>query len=259
MQTFREDQLVPPFTGSVTDMIYSSQFDGLILNIGTPIDDLAVDGDFDALGTFDAQGGSEGSGEYQFGSTLDLDGVYDMVLRRHFVTRPYLPGDLFDDETALIDTWPDIDGELLDDVNAVLYVRTTNDDPDASPTWSDWREFANAITRGRAFQFKVEATSTNANQNIIIEELGCELELNQRTESSGTLTSGAATYTATFDEPFYQAPSLGITAFDMATGDFYEVTSLTRTGFQVAFKDSGSTPVSREFTYTAIGFGREIV
>jgi predicted phage tail protein len=259
VQSYREDQETPPFSGNLTNMIYSSEFDGLILNVGTPIDDLATDGDFDALGSIDAQGGAQGSGEYEFGSTLDLDGVYDMVLRRYFVTRPYLPGELWDDNTANIDTWTSIDGNLLDDVNAVLFVRSTNDDPDGTPTWSDWREFANAITRGRAFQFKTVATSTNAAQNIIIDELGCELELDQRTESSAALTSGASTLSVTFNEPFYQAPSLGVTAFNMATGDFYEVASITRTGFQVTFKDSGSTPISRQFTYTAIGYGREII
>jgi predicted phage tail protein len=258
VQSYREDQETPPFSGNLTNMIYSSEFDGLILNIGTPIDDLATDGDFDALGSIDAEGGSEGSGEYEFGSTLDLGGTYDMVLRRYFVTRPYLPGELWDDNTALIDTWTSIDGDLLDDVNAVLYVRTTTDNPSGTPTWSAWREFANAITRGRGFQFKTIATSTNAAQNIIIDELGCELELNQRTEASGTVTGTAGTKTVTFTDAFYQTPNIGITGFSMATGDYFEVANTTRTGFEVTFRNSAGTAVSRNFTYTATGYGREI-
>jgi hypothetical protein len=259
VQTYREDQESPPFQGNYTDMLYSEELDGLILNTGTPVDDMATGGDlWDGLESIDAVGGSEGTGEYEFGSTLNLGGVFDMVLRRHFVARPYLPGDLWDDNTALIDTWTSIDGDLLDDVDAALYVRTTEDDPSGTPTWSDWRVFANAITRGRGFQFKTIATSTNEAQNIIIDELGATLELDQRTEASTTLTSTAGVNSVTFTDAFYQAPSMGITGFDMVTGDFYEVQNVTRTGFEVTFKNSAGTAVSRDFTYTAIGYGREI-
>ena len=259
VQSYREEQETPPFSGNLTNMIYSSEFNGLILNVGTNVDDLAsTDGDWDALGTIDAQGTAAGSGEYEFGSTLDLGGVYDIVLRRYFVTIPYLPGELWDDNTALIDTWTSIDGDLLDDVNAVLYVRSTSDNPSGTPTWSAWREFANAMPRGRGFQFKTIATSTNAAQNIIVKELGCEVELAQRSEASATITSGAGLYAATFASSFYQAPNVGITASDMATGDYYVLGSITRTGFEVTFRNSAGTAVSRQFTYTAIGYGREI-
>ena len=258
VQTYREDQESPPFQGNYTDMIYSEDQDGLIINTGLPVDEMALDDDWDALGTLDAIGGSLGSGEYEFGSTLNLGGVYDLNMRRDFVTRPYLPGDLWDDQVALIDTWTSIDGDNIDRVNAVLYVRTTEDDPSGTPTWGDWREFSNAINRGRGFQFKTIATSTDADQNIIIDELGCTVELQQRSEASSTLTSTASTFAVTFTNAFYQAPSVGLTGFDMATADFYEVQNITRTGFEVTFKNSAGTAVSRDFTYTAIGYGREI-
>jgi len=259
VQSYREDQESPPFSGNVTNMIYSSEQDGLILSLGVFVDDLATDGDWDALGTIDGLSSNLGSGEYEFGSTYDFGAVYDVNMRRYFVTRPFLPGDLWDDQTDLIDTWPDIDGDELDQVNAVLYVRSTPDDPGGSPTWSDWHEFVNAINRGRAFQFKTIATSTSERQNIIIDELGAELELQQRTESIGSLTSGAGSYAVTFDEAFYQAPAVGITAYNMATGDYYTVASQTRTGFTITFYDSTASVISRDFTYIATGYGREIV
>jgi len=259
VQSYREDQETPPFSGNVTDMIYSAELDGLILATGIKIDALATDGNWDALGTIDAVSGSIGSGEYEFGSTFDLGGVYDLDMRRYFVTRPYAPGDLFDDNTALIDTWPTFDGTLYDAVNAVLYVRSTNDDPGASPTWTAWREFANALTRGRAFQFKTIATSTNNDQNIVIDELGCELELQQRSASAGPLTTTAAAYAVTFANRFYQTPQLGITAYNMATGDYYVISSPTRSGFTITFYSAANSMISRQFSYTAIGYGREIV
>jgi hypothetical protein len=197
------------------------------------------------------------SGEYEFGSTWDMGSVFDVNMRRRFVTRPYLPSSLWDDKTELIDAWPMVDEDNLDGVNATLYVRSTNNDPGVSPTWTDWREFSNALIRGRAFQFKVIASSTDPSQNIVIDELGAELELQQRVERSDTLTSSAATYTGTFTQPFYQAPAMGLTALNMETGDYFAISNVTRTGFQVVFRNSGGAAVSRQFTYTAIGYGKE--
>jgi len=259
VQSYREDQETPPFSGNLTDMIYSTELDGLILATGDPVDTFATDGDWDALGTIDAVSGSAGSGEYEFGSTFDLGGVFDLDMRRYFVTRSYLPGDLIDDNASLLDSWSSFDGTLLDYVNAALYVRSTNDDPGASPTWTTWREFANAITRGRAFQFKAVATSTNSAQNIVIDELGCELELQQRSASDGPLTTTTAAYTVTFANRFYQTPQLGITAYNMATGDYYVINSPTRSGFSITFYNASNSMISRQFSYTAIGYGREIV
>jgi len=259
VQSYREDQETPPFSGNLTDMIYSTELDGLILATGDPVDSFATDGDWDALGTIDAVSGSAGSGEYEFGSTFDLGGVFDLDMRRYFVTRSYLPGNLIDDNASLLDSWPSFDGTLLDYVNAALYVRSTNDDPGASPTWTTWREFANAITRGRAFQFKAIATSTNSAQNIVIDELGCELELQQRSASDGPLTTTTAAYTVTFANRFYQTPQLGITAYNMATGDYYVINSPTRSGFSITFYNASNSMISRQFSYTAIGYGREIV
>ena len=258
VQSYREDQETPPFSGNLTNMFYSVELDGLTLALGTLVDDMATDGNWDALGTIDGIGGNLGSGEYEFGSTFDLGGVFDLNLRRYFVTRPYLPGALWDDQTDLIDTWPSIDGDDLDQVNAVLYVRSTDDDPGASPTWSAWREFVNALVRGRAFQFKTIASSTAESQNIIIDELGAELELQQRTESTGSISSGVGSCAVTFDEAFYQAPAVGITAYNMGTGDYYTVAAQTRTGFTITFYNSSNGVINRNFTYTAIGFGREI-
>jgi len=286
IKTYAEDQELPPFSGNVTGMFYSSELDGLIISSGENVDDMAPDvvpgspivdengdpildengdpilaeadpGDWDALASVDSVGGVNATGEYEFGSTWDMGTVFDVNMRRRFVTRPYLPASLWDDKVGEIDTWPEVDEGNLDGVNATLYVRSTDDDPGASPVWRNWREFSNAIIRGRAFQFKVIASSNDPNQNIVIDELGAELELQQRVERSATLNSGAATYVATFAEPFYQAPAMGLTAFNMGTGDYFAISDVTRTGFQVIFRNSGGTAVSRQFTYTAIGYGKE--
>jgi hypothetical protein len=255
---YAEDQEDPPFSGNTSGLFYFADYDGLILDSGQFIDDMATDGDFDALLALDAIGGVNPLGEYEFGSSWDMGAVYDVNLRRRFVTRPIVPAALWDDKVQLIDKWPLIDEDNIDTVNAALYVRTTTDDPAGTPVYGDWNEFANVIARGRGFQFKVRATSTDPDTNIVIDELGCLMELQLHTEQSGTLASGAGAYAVVFDNAFYQPPNVGVTGFNMATGDFFTVTSVTRTGFTVEFKNSTGTSVNRNFTYTAVGYGREV-
>jgi hypothetical protein len=256
--TYAEDAESPPFTGNYTNMVYDAGLDGIVLLTGITVDELATDNNWDGLSLIDsyAGGGVLGTGEYEFGSTFDMGATFDVNIMRRFVTRPFLPDSLWDDKLNDIDDWVYIDDANLDKVNASLYVRSTTDNPAGTPTWSAWRPFANAIVKARGFQFKVIAESFDSSQNIIIDQLGAVLELQQRSEQSATLTSPAATYNVTFANAFYQAPSLGLTAFNMATGDYWAITSVTTTGFAVTFRDSAGTAVARQFTYNAVGYGK---
>ena len=258
VKTYAEDQEAPPFNGNTINMVFLPELEGLVISSGALVDDMAEDGDWDALPSIDSVGGVLPEAEYEFGSTFDMGGIYDVNLKRRFITFPYLPAALWDDRTTLIDDWPSIDEDNLDRIDAELYVRTTEDNPSGVPDWTPWKPFANAITRGRGFQFKTIARSFDPDINIVIKELGAVMELQQRVERSEVLTSGAGVYSVTFASAFYQAPTVGLTGFNMASGEFFEVASVTRTGFQVTFKNSSGTAVSRDFTYTAIGFGREV-
>ena len=42
----------------------------------------------------------------------------------------------------------------------------------------------------------------------------------------------------------------------MASGDYFELTSITGTGFTVHFKNSSGASIDRDFTYSAVGFGK---
>jgi hypothetical protein len=135
-------------------------------------------------------------------------------------------------------------------------VRVTDDDPAGTPTWGDWNEYANAIVRGRGIQLKVEGVTSTAQVGLVISELGATAELQQRTETVSS--SGSSTYNVTYVDAFYAAPNVTISPSNMTTGDFFTLTSVTRTGFTVEFKDSANAAVTRSFTYTAVGYGREI-
>ncbi len=51
-------------------------------------------------------------------------------------------------------------------------------------------------------------------------------------------------------------PVIGIAAFNMATGDYYTLTSGSATGFAISFYNSGGTRVVRNFDLTATGYGK---
>ena len=247
VQTRREDQDAPPFQGTKTNTVYDAGFDALKI---------------DSVATVPAEG------TYQFLNTLDLGNVFSLDLRRYFVTRGFFPSDLIDSRTELVDTWSDWDGAISDSVNASLYLRRTDDNPASSPVWSEYQPFVNGTFLGRAFQFKAVMSSTDPAENILIDELGYESTFQRRTEqSNGNIASGAGTKTVTFDKPFFVGtaslggvnaylPSIGITAQNMATGDYFVVGTVTGTSFQVTFRNSAGTAVDRNFTYTATGYGR---
>ena len=262
----REDQDSPPFQGSKVDTFYSSGFDALILDGDAEFDNVT---DVDAMVNFDTFGNIEESGSYTFTSVLDLEAIYSLDLKRHFVTRGFFPSDAIDSRGEQVDDWDDWDGATVDKVNAKLLVRRTDDDPDgASPTWTSFAEFANGTFKARAFQFKAELTSEDTAQNIKVDELGYVAEFQRRTEqSTSAVASGAGAKSITFGNAFFSGtaallgsntalPTIGITALNMASGDYFVLSSISRTGFTVTFYNSSDTAIDRNFNWSATGYGK---
>ena len=236
------DEHTANFTGSKTNTVYDSALDALTLTVTN-----------NATAT---------SGEYLFSNSIDLTQPYDVNLRKTLKASNFILNSLWDDRTDLIDTWGYIDaiGGLTEATacNAALYVRATNDDPTGSPTWSAYKEFSNVLITGRAFQFKAILTSNDTNQNIAITQLGATLELQGRTESISTpVTTGSSQYTVSFTNPFKNTPQVVVTPTTQQSGDFFELANISRTGFQVTFKN-GSSAVARSFVWAASGFGKEV-
>jgi predicted phage tail protein len=261
IETRREDQDAPPFQGAKVNTFYDSFLDALTLAGTGTLDSMP---DVDLIPNFDILGDVESSGSYSFTNTLDLGASFAMDVKRYFATRGYYPSDLIDSRLALVDDWSDWDGGVIDAVNAKLLLRRTDDNPAGSPTWSGWQEFVNGTFIGRAFQFKAELTTSNASQNILIDQLGYEATFQRRTDQSvASISSGAGAKAVTFDKAFYTLggtalPSIGITAQNMQSGDYYTVTGISGTGFTVTFYNSSNAAVSRNFTYAASGYGKAV-
>jgi len=236
------DEHTANFTGSKSDTVYDSALDALKLVV--------------------TSNATETSGEYSFANSVDLTQKYDVNLRKTLKASNFILNSLWDDRTDLIDTWGYIDavGGLTEATacNAAVYVRSTDDDPSGSPTWSAYKEFSNVLITGRAFQFKAILTSNDTNQNIAITQLGATLELQGRTESISTpVTTGSSQYTVSFTNPFKNTPQVVVTPTTQQSGDFFELANISRTGFKVTFKN-GSSAVARSFVWAASGFGKEV-
>ena len=282
----REDSDTPEFQGQKNDTFYSEEYGALVIDGDQTIDDIL---DIDALSSFDFLGTRKSSGEYFFANTLDLGAQFDIEFSRHLVMRGTYPADDIDERTALIDTWTDFDGLEADDVNAEVYLRAAttgitaedeltedgdrllleNDDNqelESNLVFGDWVPLRNGHFQGRLFQFKCELSSDHVDQTPLLDELGFTAKMPLRTETSSVIASGTAsggkavTFTNAFfqDGVFYNTPpSIGITAFNLASGDYYEVTSISRTGFTVKFKNSSNAVIDRNFQYQAVGYGSE--
>ena len=213
-------------------------------------------------------------GHYDFDSLIDLGAVFSLDLKRHFLTEGFYSGTLFDQRTALIDTWTDFDGAEATDVNAKILVAQTSTAPTGSNyansdfTNKPFNTFANGTQKGRGFRFRAELTTNDPAQNIKITELGYTATLLRRTEQSNVLTANGST-NVTFANTFFTGatgldagpnsnpPSVGITCQNLAAGEFFQLSNITGTGFTIVFKDSGGSPINgKEFTFQAVGFGK---
>ncbi len=252
VQTYTES---PSFPGTFSQAFNSVSEGGITLQADGLIDDIV---DFDSVTNIDFFGNVVSVGSYIFANTLDLGAKYDVELLSNLKIRTINPDDFWDSRNDNIDTWDDIDADDLSGTNAELYVRSTGDDPSASPTFGTWEPFANSTKRGRGFQFKVEMETENDSQDPIVESLGVTVSLQRRTEQQRNISTTTSAKVITFPSAFYSVPSVTVTATNMATGDFFELTSVSRTGFTIATKNSGGTIVDRTIDYQAVGHGKEI-
>ena len=271
IQTRREDLDVPKFQGAKTNVAFDATTNSLNLTGVGQFDSIT---DFDLVSSVDDVGGIAPLGTYEFGgtaggTTLDLGDVFSLDLKRHFLTEAFFPSDLFDSIPDL-DARGDFEGLTATEVNAEMLVRVTQDNPNTgSPTYSSFQTFTNGTYKGRGFQFKVNLTSDDPAQDIRVFQLGYTASMQRRTEQSpSTTASGAGAKAVTFQHPFFVGtadteggansilPSVGITAQNMQSGDFFEVSNVSGTGFTVHFKNSSNASVDRNFSYQAVGFGK---
>ena len=281
----REDASPGEFPGQKTNVFYNDDYDGLIFDGDASFDAISsLDGFTDDID--DHFGTQALSGEYIFQKVVDLGAKYSVRLLRTLTARGLYKSDFIDERTELIDTWSDFDGEIPDDTNVEMYFRKSDsgvtdsvfvkEDGDrlqledgndvqqqSDLVFDDWIPLENNAYVGRSFQFKAVLTSDHIDQTPLVDQLGVSVQLERRTENSETLQSGksASGKVVTFNDAFYTDAdtkvTVGIIAFNLGPGDYYETSEPTGTGFTIKFKDGRGAVVNRDFQYTAIGYGTQ--
>jgi hypothetical protein len=98
-------------------------------------------------------------------------------------------------------------------------------------------------------------TSSDLASTPVVSALSVSIDVADTIQSDNNLVSGTGTYTVVFTKPFFSANyAVGLTNQSMATGDFYTLSSKTINGFNIAFKNSTGSGISRTFDYIAKGF-----
>ena len=198
----------------------------------------------------------ESYGEYYFNNDLDLGAVYTSRLTSNVDASGFVASDLIDNRADNIDTWANFDGEPSDAVTAQLQIRTTEDDPAGSPTWTGWAQLVVGDYYARAFEFRLIFNSTDSSRNIDISTLSVTIDMPDRNERAQSVAIPSGGQAITYTNAFKDSPMVGITAQNMATGDYWTLTSQTSTGFTINFYNSSNTGVARNINWIATGYGK---
>lgn len=111
-------------------------------------------------------------GTYLFSSKMDLGSVKRVRLTAYLKAAVVNPSALFDSRSGLFDDAEGLfDGADAAAADAVVFVRSTQTDPNGSPTWTAWNRLDSGEFVARGFDFKAELVSYNTAFNIEISEL----------------------------------------------------------------------------------------
>mgnify|MGYP003640194624 CR=1 FL=1 len=206
----------------------------------------------DTWGTFDEQGGLETDGEYVGLTGHDLGAVFQT---RVYTNKVFTSG--VSDGSNYIDLWDGkIDSRTMWDETRNLsgittYISTTEDDPNgASPTWTAWKSFLIADIKARGFKIKIKFESENSSEQFKMTELATLIDMPSRVMGA----SAAATTSITYADPFYAPPNLVVTPTNLGNGEYYTISSETKTGFGINFYNSADSAITRNYNYLAKGY-----
>ncbi len=161
----------PSFSGTHSNTVSSAS--ELKLDSVTLLDSIS---DFDSILNFDAEGGVRLSGTYIFNLGFDLTTVKRVRLTTRTASRSDAIFDVIDSRTNPIDIWEDFDGIIQAESDFTVEVRHTDDDPAGSPTWTAYERLDSAEFLARGFSFRAKLLTNDPIFNIIITELGIDVE-----------------------------------------------------------------------------------
>lgn len=243
----------PAFTGTKTNVFVVS--DNLQLDADTVMADWTTLADVGAMSRPTANDGFVLEGFYEFGET-DLGAVYTSRIEANIDLRSVNFRDVMASWASLAALTTLAGAESGDEYAVEVQVAYSTVDS-GTPSYGAWQTFAVADITARHVKFRAKLTTTDNQLSPTVNELSVVANMPNRIADAEDVVSGAGTKSITFSPAFRTLKSVTIAAQDMQTGDYYEIASKARTGFDVTFRDSGGAAVSRTFDWQAVGFGQE--
>ena len=200
------------------------------------------------------------SGTYDFANTISLPAKFKSKFDSTVVQTIENVAEYIDtgrpDSTTLIDSGtPDpFDGRTAQNSNTTLQIATSDD----NVTFSSFQNFTTGEFEGRYFKFRALLTSADQDSRTLVNTLSVTASLPERTESGADISSGTGGKTITFNNAFRLNPAITISGQNMATGDFFTITSKSTSAFTIEFFNSSGTSIDRTFDFQAKGVGQVI-
>jgi len=242
----------PTFSGTKFQTVVS---DGTLRLDSSELFDSAT-GNFDSGTSFFDSGVTSydlySEGNYIFSNPIDIGAVYTSRVTASITQTSDNLDDLFDLRTGdFDDAQSNFDGDTPANCNAHIEIALSND----NITYTTFRNFVVGDYTARYYKFRVFLRSFDLASTPVISALSVSIDMPDRIFSGNDIVSGTGTYNVVFTLPFYSnSYAVGITAQGLNTGDFFTISNKTVNGFDVAFKNSGNSGVTKTFDYLAKGY-----
>ena len=218
----------------------------------------------DGVGLFDAQSGNfddggattdNTEGTYDF-PVIDVGGIFTSRVTIDCQFTRFDPTTLFDSFSGNFDAREGLfDGAYTEfnDINVEMQISLSND----NSTYTDYRSYVLGDYKARYIKLRAKLSTTGTTSAPAVSTLIATVDMPDRTFGQGDISSTTASSgkVITYSPAFKEVQALGISASNLATGDFYEITNKTATGFTIKFKNSSGSVVDRTFDYVAKGYG----
>jgi hypothetical protein len=244
----------PDFAGAKTNVVKTE--DGLVLDTTELFDDNTTD-NFDDIVLKNFDGGTQSGnlytlGNYVFSDVIDIGGVFTSRVTASITQSATDRDRLFDNISGDFDAQPsNFDGDASVQSDTHLEIALSDD----NVTYTPFRNFSVGDFSARYYKFRIVLTSRNGSATPVISQLSVTIDMPDRVISFNDQVSGTGTFTVTFTDPFKSSNyAIGVSAQGLATGDFYEITNKQTGSFDIAFKNSSNTGVSRTFDAICKGF-----
>ena len=242
----------PNFTGTKTNCVAVD--DNLELD-SIELFDANTTQNFDDITTRNFDGGTTNnnvpsSGTYEFANVIDLGSKQTTRLTANITQTTDDRDRLFDNVSGNFDDQAsNFDGDASVNASSHLEISTSDD----NSTFTSFRNFNVGDYSARYFKFRLIMESLDNSATPVVSALSVNADMIERLVSENDVVSGAGTKAISFSPVFISTPAIGVSAQGLATGDFYEITSKSVSGFNITFKNSGGTAISKTFDYIAKG------